>query len=103
QTESRGCVMTMVSEQKRFFYLEEADEGAPSAESTDDTLELLRAWDPKWAKAVSTLVQTTADNDALDPKLAALIQLNLAVSPTHLYAPAVRRQIRNALRLGATR
>jgi len=93
----------MVSEQKRFFYLEEADEETPRAESTDETFELMRDWDPKWADSVATLVRTTTSSAALEPKLAALIQLNLAVSPTHAYAPAVRRHIRTALRCGATR
>ena len=40
---------------------------------------------------------------ALDPKLAAFLRLKLDVSATHMYAPGVRRHIRTALDLGATR
>lgn len=39
----------------------------------------------------------------LDPKLAAFIRLKIDVSATHMYAPGVRRHIRTALELGATR
>jgi alkylhydroperoxidase/carboxymuconolactone decarboxylase family protein YurZ len=69
--------------------------------STD--LDPLLEWDPKWAEKFATLTRRTYDNKALDPKLAALVRLNLDVSATHLYAPGVRRHIREALRLGASR
>lgn len=39
----------------------------------------------------------------LDPKLVAFLQLKLDVSATHMYAPGVRRHIKTALELGATR
>jgi alkylhydroperoxidase/carboxymuconolactone decarboxylase family protein YurZ len=59
--------------------------------------------DPKWIEKFSTFARRTYENKALDPKLAALVRLNLDVSATHLYAPGVRRHIRDALRRGATR
>lgn len=66
-------------------------------------LDPLLDWHPKWIEKFSTLMRRTYDNKALDPKLAALVRLNLDVSATHLYAPGVRRHIREAMRLGATR
>jgi alkylhydroperoxidase/carboxymuconolactone decarboxylase family protein YurZ len=66
-------------------------------------LDPLPEWDPKWIEKFATLVRRTYENKALDPKLAALVRLNLDVSATHLYAPGVRRHIREAVRLGATR
>ncbi|MGF6884674.1 alkylhydroperoxidase/carboxymuconolactone decarboxylase family protein YurZ [Nocardia sp. GAS34] len=39
----------------------------------------------------------------LDPELAELIRFVIDVSATHLYAPGIRRHIRRALELGATR
>ncbi|HET6338049.1 MAG TPA: carboxymuconolactone decarboxylase family protein [Polyangiales bacterium] len=99
--------MAMMKEQERFFYLDtdtDTDEDVTRGpETTKGCFELMREWDPRWSKKVRRFVQSTTGNSALDPKLVALIQLNLAVSPTHLHAPAVRRHIRNALRLGATR
>jgi alkylhydroperoxidase/carboxymuconolactone decarboxylase family protein YurZ len=40
---------------------------------------------------------------ALDPKLEAFVRLAIDVSATHLYRPGVRRHIRSALDLGASR
>jgi alkylhydroperoxidase/carboxymuconolactone decarboxylase family protein YurZ len=39
----------------------------------------------------------------LDPKLEAFVRLAIDVSATHLYSPGVRRHIRRALELGASR
>jgi alkylhydroperoxidase/carboxymuconolactone decarboxylase family protein YurZ len=43
------------------------------------------------------------DHSTLDPKLAAFVRLKIDVSATHLYAPGVRRHIKAAIELGATR
>ena len=43
------------------------------------------------------------DHSTLDPKLAAFVRLKIDVSATHLYAPGVRRHIKTAIELGATR
>ncbi|MFC9358164.1 carboxymuconolactone decarboxylase family protein [Rhodococcus sp. NPDC057014] len=42
-------------------------------------------------------------NSMLDPKLAAFVRLKIDVSATHMYAPGVRRHIKTAIELGATR
>ncbi|WP_225928650.1 carboxymuconolactone decarboxylase family protein [Rhodococcus opacus] len=43
------------------------------------------------------------ENSTLDPKLAAFVRLKIDVSATHMYAPGVRRHIKTAIELGATR
>ncbi|GLZ86746.1 hypothetical protein Pres01_27970 [Metapseudomonas resinovorans] len=69
----------------------------------DASLDRLAEWAPDWTENVMALVQDSQTNDVLDPKLVALIRLNIDVTATHLYAPGVRRHVRDALRLGATR
>jgi len=65
-------------------------------------LNRLHATDPRWADAWTALAEQSA-GASLDPKLAALIRLNIDVTATHLYAPGVQRHLRECLRLGATR
>ena len=62
----------------------------------------LRDHDPHWASAWHALASQSTGS-SLDPKLAALIRLNIDVTATHLYAPGVRRHVRDCLALGATR
>lgn len=69
----------------------------------DSALDSLAECSPEWTEKVMALVEDSQTNDVLDPKLVALIRLNIDVTATHLYAPGVRRHIREALRLGATR
>jgi hypothetical protein len=52
---------------------------------------------------VGRLARDAQADDVLDPKLVALIRLNLDVTATHLYRPGVSRHVREAIRLGATR
>lgn len=65
-------------------------------------LDRLHASDPAWADAWGALAARST-GDSLDPKLAALIRLNIDVTATHLYAPGVRRHIRACIEAGATR
>lgn len=69
----------------------------------DESLDAMAEWSPEWTEKFMALVQDTQLNNVLDPKLVALIRLNIDVTATHLYAPGVQRHIREALRLGATR
>lgn len=69
----------------------------------DETLDRLAEWDGPWTERFMALVEDSQVNDILDPKLVALIRLNIDVTATHLYAPGVRRHVRDALRLGVTR
>lgn len=65
-------------------------------------LKRLRASDPHWADAWSALAEQSV-GASLEPKLVALIRLNIDVTATHLYAPGVQRHLRECLRLGASR
>lgn len=56
-----------------------------------------------WLDTFAALRQSVADNGALDAKTMELIELAINATATHLHAAGVRRHIRNALRLGATR
>lgn len=69
----------------------------------DSSFDAMVEWAPEWTETFMALVQDTQLNNILDPKLVALIRLNIDVTATHLYAPGVRRHIRAALKLGATR
>ena len=69
----------------------------------DAALDNLAQWAPEWTEQYMGLVEDGHTNDVLEPKLVALIRLNIDVTATHLYAPGVRRHVRNALRLGASR
>ena len=69
----------------------------------DEGLDRLAEWDAPWTERFMVLAQQSQVNDTLDPKLVALIRLNIDVTATHLYAPGVRRHVRDALRLGASR
>lgn len=65
-------------------------------------LNRLHDTEPHWADAWAALAEQSV-GASLDPKLAALIRLNIDVTATHLYAPGVQRHLRECLRLGATR
>lgn len=69
----------------------------------DRSLDAMAAWSPEWTESYMELVKDTQQNQILDPKLVALIRLNIAVTATHLYAPGVQRHIRAALNLGVSR
>lgn len=69
---------------------------------TDQDLASLAQHDPAWAAAWAALAQQSV-GASLDPKLVALIRLNIDVTATHMYAPGVQRHVRECLRLGATR
>ncbi|NUU38265.1 carboxymuconolactone decarboxylase family protein [Pseudomonas sp. C2B4] len=69
----------------------------------DESLDRMAEWDGPWTERFMALVEDSQVNDILDPKLVALIRLNIDVTATHLYAPGVRRHVRDALRLGVTR
>lgn len=63
----------------------------------------LREWDPAFLEAYLALRNVPARREALPPKFRELVLVAINAATTHLYAPGVRRHIRNALRLGATR
>lgn len=65
-------------------------------------LERVARRDAAWAQAFSALADASV-GASLDPRLAALIRLNVDVTATHLYAPGVRRHLRQALQAGASR
>lgn len=69
----------------------------------DAALDPLAQWDPAWIEAFMKLSHATQTSDVLDPRLVALIRLNIDVTATHLHAPGVRRHVRAALKLGVTR
>lgn len=62
----------------------------------------LQAIDPAWSAAWQALADRSA-GASLDPKLVALIRLNIDVTATHLHAPGVQRHLAAALDAGATR
>jgi alkylhydroperoxidase/carboxymuconolactone decarboxylase family protein YurZ len=66
-------------------------------------LDPLTEWDPTWIASWVALARDAQAEGVLDPKLVALIRLNLDVTATHLYRPGVSRHVREAIRLGATR
>lgn len=67
------------------------------------SFDAMAEWSPEWTETFMTLVQESQLNNLLEPKLIALIRLSIDVIATHLYAPGVRRHIKHALKIGASR
>ena len=63
----------------------------------------LLAWDPEFFEAYFNFSAVPWRRGVLTPKVKELIYIAIDASTTHLYAPGLRRHIRNALKLGATR
>ena len=63
----------------------------------------LLAWDPEFFEAYFNFSAVPWRRGVLPPKVKELIYIAIDASTTHLYAPGLRRHIRNALKLGATR
>jgi alkylhydroperoxidase/carboxymuconolactone decarboxylase family protein YurZ len=59
--------------------------------------------DPQWTERFITMGLGPMTSGVLDPKTIEFIAIAVDASCTHLYAPGVRRHIRKALDLGATR
>jgi alkylhydroperoxidase/carboxymuconolactone decarboxylase family protein YurZ len=62
----------------------------------------LRALDPEFMEAYLALRSVPQRNGPLPPKMKELILVAVNAATTHLYAPGVRRHMRNALAYGAT-
>lgn len=62
----------------------------------------LESMDPAWSAAWKSLEDRSA-GASLDPRLVALIRLNIDVTATHLYSPGVQRHLAAALDAGASR
>lgn len=59
--------------------------------------------DPAWTEAFMTMGLKPMLSRALEPKVIEFIAIAVDASCTHMYGPGVRRHIRQALALGATR
>jgi alkylhydroperoxidase/carboxymuconolactone decarboxylase family protein YurZ len=59
--------------------------------------------DPAWTEAFMAMGTRPMLAGVLDPKVIEFIAIAVDASCTHLYAPGVRRHIRKALELGATK
>ena len=59
--------------------------------------------DPAWTEKFMVMGLTPMVSGALDAKTIECIAIAVDASCTHMYGPGVRRHIRNALELGATK
>ena len=59
--------------------------------------------DPEWSERFMAMGMTPMARGILDPKTWEFIAIAVDASCTHMYAPGVRRHIRKALELGATK
>jgi len=59
--------------------------------------------DPDWIEKFVTMGIAPMVSGVLDPKTVEFIAIAVDASCTHMYAPGVRRHIRKALELGATK
>lgn len=59
--------------------------------------------DPAWTEKFMAMGLTPMVSGALDAKTIEFIAIAVDASCTHMYGPGVRRHIRNALELGATK
>jgi alkylhydroperoxidase/carboxymuconolactone decarboxylase family protein YurZ len=69
----------------------------------NDVWDELLCLDGDFFEVYSNFVSVPWKIGVLEPKIKELINIAISSSPTHLYAPATRIHIQNALRLGATR
>jgi alkylhydroperoxidase/carboxymuconolactone decarboxylase family protein YurZ len=65
--------------------------------------DLMADWNPDFLEAYLKLRSVPFKQGPLEPKFKELILIAINAATTHLYGPGVRRHIRNALALGATR
>ena len=65
--------------------------------------DLMATWNPDFLEAYLQLRSVPFKQGPLEPKFKELILIAINAATTHLYGPGVRRHIRNALSLGATR
>ncbi|MCK7621637.1 carboxymuconolactone decarboxylase family protein [Streptomyces sp. RS10V-4] len=63
----------------------------------------LHEWDPGWTEQFMAMGSQPWQSGVLDPKVIELLCIAVDAAATHMYAPGVRRHIRAALDLGATR
>lgn len=63
----------------------------------------LLEWDPDFIEAYLRFSAMPWKKSRLSPKVKEFIYIAVDASTTHLYGPGLRRHIRNALELGATR
>jgi alkylhydroperoxidase/carboxymuconolactone decarboxylase family protein YurZ len=61
------------------------------------------AMDPAWTEKFMAMAMHAIASGVLDPKTLEFIAIAVDASCTHLYGPGVRRHIRKALQLGATK
>ena len=83
------------------------------ATPTCDRLRAAREWnpnwepfyqlDPAWTESFVSMAMKPIVAGLLDPKVVEFIAIAVDGSCTHMYAPGVRRHIRKALELGATK
>src|SRR5436309_1783313 len=59
--------------------------------------------DPVWTERFMAMAMTPIAKGVLDPKVYEFLAIAVDASCTHMYAPGVRRHIRKALELGATK
>jgi alkylhydroperoxidase/carboxymuconolactone decarboxylase family protein YurZ len=59
--------------------------------------------DPAWTEAFMAMGTKPMLSGVLDPKVIEFIAIAVDASCTHMYGPGVRRHIRKALELGATK
>lgn len=60
-------------------------------------------FDPTWTEKFVDMGSLPMRTGVLDPKVVEFLFIAMNASCTHMYAPGVRRHIRTALKLGATK
>lgn len=63
----------------------------------------IAALDPEWVESFMAMGLKPRLRGVLEPKVWELIAIGVDAACTHMYAPGVRRHIRKALELGATK
>ena len=63
----------------------------------------MRDWDPEFMEAYLKFRSIPHQSGPLPPKVKEFVLIAINAATTHLYGPGVRRHIKNAIRLGATR
>jgi alkylhydroperoxidase/carboxymuconolactone decarboxylase family protein YurZ len=81
----------------------EKNQAQPSGPWNDETLVLLREWDPVWIEQCIKMSDDPWTGGILPRKEVELISLAVNAACTNLFAEGTRHHVRGALRAGATR
>src|SRR5215831_9254213 len=78
-------------------------DGLRASDNWNPNWDPIEQLDPLWTEKFMAMAMSTLRSGILDPKTVEFIAIAVDACCTHMYSPGVRRHIRMALELGATK